>query len=154
MTDTHWQASAACRGVDPELFFPETTDGAPDQALDQARDDGAASESLVRRQVEAAKAVCRGCPVRERCLVEALERLPYGIAGGMTAHERRQVRAHRVRPGERKPRWLALLEAGSSPPEVAREYGVSVRTIARWAARLPAELRTEPSTRAAGGGAR
>ena len=154
MTDTNWQASAACRAVDPELFFPETTDAQLNGARDEERDEAAASESLVGRQVAAAKAVCRGCPVRERCLVEALERLPYGIAGGLTEQERREVRAHRVCSGERKPRWLALLEAGSSPPEVAREYGVSARTIARWAARLPRELRAEPSTRAAGGGAR
>ena len=150
MTDTNWQAQAACRGVDPELFFPE----AADQALDEALDEAAASESSVRRQVEAAKAVCRGCPVRERCLVEALERLPHGIAGGMTEQERREVRAHRVRPGERKPRWLALLEAGSSPPEVAREYGVSARTIARWVARRPSKSSPEQSAGAGGVGRR
>ncbi|MEJ2865312.1 WhiB family transcriptional regulator [Actinomycetospora flava] len=149
MTDTNWQAWAACRGVDPELFFPETTDQAPDEALDDAR-----GESLVGRQVETAKAVCRGCPVQEPCLVEALERLPHGIAGGMTEHERREVRAHRVRPSERKPRWRALLEAGSSPPEVAAEYGVSARTIARWAARPHFESSPQPSTGARGGGRR
>ncbi|WP_420791438.1 WhiB family transcriptional regulator [Actinomycetospora lutea] len=158
MTDTNWQAWAACRGVDPELFFPEATDQTLGQVLDDGRGGAAASDSLVGRQVEAAKAVCRGCSVRERCLVEALERLPYGIAGGMTEQERRRARAQRehatVRAGRRKPRWLALLEAGSSPLEVAREYGVSARTIARWAARVPAELRAERPTRTAGGGAR
>jgi hypothetical protein len=112
--DTNWRDRAACRGVDPELFFPETTDGTLDQPL-------------VREQVEAAKAVCRRCPVREQCLVEALERLPHGVAGGMTEHERRRARAQRDRLGERRgprnPRWLALLESGSSQPEVAAEYG-------------------------------
>lgn len=122
MADTNWQVRAACRGVDPELFFPEATD-----------------EPLVREQVAAAKAVCRRCPVRDQCLAEALERLPHGVAGGMTEHERRRARAQRESPGDRKPRWLLLLEAGSSHPEVAAEYGVSVRTIARWASRLPSE---------------
>ena len=137
MADTNWRARAACQGVDPELFFPETTDGAPD-------------EPLVRQQVAAAKAVCRRCPVSEQCLDEALERLPHGVAGGMTEHERRRARAQRERPVPRKPRWLALLEAGSSQPEVAAEYGVSARTIARWAARLPSELAAQ-STTAQGG---
>ncbi|GAA4757750.1 WhiB family transcriptional regulator [Actinomycetospora chibensis] len=122
MADTNWQVRAACRGVDPELFFPEPSD-----------------EPLVRTQVAAAKAVCRRCPVREQCLAEALERLPHGVAGGLTEHERRRARAQRERPGARQPRWLLLLDAGSSYSEVAAEYGVSVRTIARWASRLPSE---------------
>ncbi|MDD7966124.1 helix-turn-helix domain-containing protein [Actinomycetospora sp. DW7H6] len=68
----------------------------------------------------------------------------------MTEHERRRARTQRDRPGPRKPRWLTLLEAGSSQPEVAAEYGVSARTIARWAARLPSELAAQ-STTAQGG---
>jgi hypothetical protein len=51
----HWRQRAACRNEDPDLFFPVT-------------DDGPGYE----RQVAAAKAVCRGCPVRDRCLDEAL----------------------------------------------------------------------------------
>src|SRR4051794_14169037 len=42
-------------------------------------------------QVAAAKAVCARCPVREQCLTEALARIPYGIAGGLTEHERRRL---------------------------------------------------------------
>ncbi|MDD7936554.1 helix-turn-helix domain-containing protein [Actinomycetospora straminea] len=79
----------------------------------------------------------------------------------MTELERRRARAQRERLGERsaprKPQWLALLEAGSSPPEVAAEYGVSARTVARWAARLPSELAapsTDPPTRVRRGGSR
>ena len=82
----------------------------------------------------AAKAVCRRCPVRDRCLAEALERLPHGIAGGLTERERRRVRAARGLGTGRRPRWRVLLEAGSPPAEVARECGVSVRTVERWAA--------------------
>ena len=118
MADTNWQVRAACRGVDPELFFPEPSD-----------------EPLVRTQVAAAKAVCRRCPVRQRCLAEALERIPYGIAGGLTAGERRRARAAQGLGAGRRPRWRVLLEAGSSLAEVARECGVSVRTVERWVAR-------------------
>ena len=82
-------------------------------------------------QVAAAKAVCRGCPVRQRCLAEALERIPYGIAGGLTAESAERGPAPRrcARPG---PRWRCCSGAGSSHAEVARECGVSVRTVERW----------------------
>ncbi len=49
-----------CRLVDPELFFAE---GPAD--------------------VEAAKALCRDCPIQEACLAGALERRePWGVWGG------------------------------------------------------------------------
>ena len=49
-----------CHLVDPEVFFAE----AP-------------------ADVEAAKALCRDCPVRETCLAGALERRePWGVWGG------------------------------------------------------------------------
>jgi len=69
-----WQADAACRDEDPELFFPvsETGPGA--------------------RQVAAAKAVCARCPVRERCLGYAVSNaLDHGIFGGLTNGERRSL---------------------------------------------------------------
>ena len=143
MADTRWQVHAACRGVDPELFFPETPTGSRDPSSEVA-------EPLVAAQVAAAKAVCRRCPVRVRCLAEALERLPHGIAGGLTAGERRRVRASRGLGTGSRPRWRVLLDAGSPPAEVARECGVSVRTVERWAA---SDRAAEKAT-AAGGGSR
>jgi hypothetical protein len=71
---------AACRAVDPEVFFP-------------AAESGPRYEARVR----IAKAVCAGCPVREQCLTWALSALPDGIAGGMTEQERRTKRGHRAR---------------------------------------------------------
>jgi DNA-directed RNA polymerase specialized sigma24 family protein len=124
----NWRARAACRDVDPELFFPEPS-----------------NEPLVKAQVAAAKAVCRSCPVRERCLADALERLPHGIAGGLTEQERRRLRTARGMGTGRRPRWLVLLETGCSHREVARECGVSVRTVARWVSRRRAELDTSVS---------
>ena len=73
----HW---AACRSVDPEVFFPAAAQGAEFEA-----------------QVSVAKAVCAGCPVWERCLSWALSALPDGIAGGMTEDERRTERARAAR---------------------------------------------------------
>lgn len=62
----NWREHAACRDADPDLFFPIGTTG---PALVQAED---------------AKAVCRGCPVREVCLRWALENgQDSGVWGGL-----------------------------------------------------------------------
>jgi hypothetical protein len=49
------------------------------------------------REVTAAKAVCARCAVRSECLAVALLRIPDGIAGGLTAEERRGL--HRSSDG-------------------------------------------------------
>lgn len=75
-----WRQRAACRGEDPELFFPVGTTG---PALDQ---------------VELAKAICRSCPVIAECLAAALAGgEDAGIWGGLTEDERRRVRWSRAR---------------------------------------------------------
>ena len=66
---------AACRGEDPELFFPVTETGP-----------GA-------RQVARAKAVCARCPIVSACLAFALDNgLTDGVFGGKSASERRNLR--------------------------------------------------------------
>lgn len=68
--ETEWQALANCLGVDPELFFPER---------------GASTRE--------AKAVCKGCVVREACLAYALRRGErHGVWGGTSERERRRLR--------------------------------------------------------------
>ena len=123
-----WRSRASCRDVDPEIFFP-TAEAGPQ--LDA--------------EVAAARAVCGGCTVRAACLDFARKRLPHGIAGGLTPGERRRLDR---RPGSRKeprPRTVgrssevaeagrAALRAGQRPAEVAREFGVSDRTVCRWVA--------------------
>jgi len=72
---TDWRDDAACRHLDPELFFPISALGA---ALPQ---------------IEAAKQVCRHCPVRVPCLRWALDTgQDAGIWGGATEQERRLLR--------------------------------------------------------------
>ncbi|MFP5322758.1 MAG: WhiB family transcriptional regulator [Acidimicrobiia bacterium] len=66
-------AFGACRGADPDLFFPDR------------------GESL-----EPAKAVCAECVVRDECLEFALaagER--FGVWGGTSERERRRIRRQR-----------------------------------------------------------
>jgi hypothetical protein len=118
MADTNWRDRAACRGVDPELFFPTATSGPAYEA-----------------QVATAKAVCAGCPVRAACLAEAMESIPEGIAGGLTEQERRrQTRLDLVRESATIGR--RLVAGGLSPRVAAGRCGVSVRTAQRWAASL------------------
>jgi WhiB family redox-sensing transcriptional regulator len=67
---TAWQGQAACYGLDPELFFPATEEGA----------------SL-------ALSFCAVCVVRQECLDWALwqgER--YGVWGGTSERQRRLMR--------------------------------------------------------------
>jgi WhiB family redox-sensing transcriptional regulator len=69
---TWWRLAAACRYIDPDLFFPIPTSG---RALDQ--------------QVTRAKAVCGACPVTRDCLAFALRtHQMHGVWGGKTADER------------------------------------------------------------------
>jgi hypothetical protein len=123
---------AACRSVDPEVFFPTAAQGAELEA-----------------QASIAKAVCARCPVRSECLTWALTALPEGIAGGMTEQERRQEKTRRRgarRRDRRVPRrpaggtreevaaaGRAAIAAGLSVREAAGEFRVSERTAARWA---------------------
>lgn len=54
------ESELPCRVNDPELYFAESPS-----------------------DVELAKALCRGCPVRAECLASALERRePWGVWGG------------------------------------------------------------------------
>ncbi|MFC9258029.1 WhiB family transcriptional regulator, partial [Amycolatopsis thailandensis] len=65
---------AACRGEDPELFFPVTEIGP-----------GA-------RQTARAKAVCARCPIVSACLAYAVDNgLAHGVFGGLTSDERRRL---------------------------------------------------------------
>lgn len=72
-----WWLKAACRGMDPDLFYSERADGASDRA---------------------AKAVCARCPVVDECLDFGLYE-KFGIWGGTTEKKRRVIRRQRSRRG-------------------------------------------------------
>ncbi len=69
----NWQMRAACRDLDPSLFFhPEKERGA----------------TRIQRETRA-KQVCASCPVRVPCRTHALStREPYGVWGGLTQSDR------------------------------------------------------------------
>ncbi len=73
MIENDWRANALCQQTDPEVFFPHKN-----------------STSLV------AKRICNLCPVMAECREYALghdER--YGVWGGCSANERREIRRRR-----------------------------------------------------------
>lgn len=134
---TQWRTLATCQGLDGEIFFPAAESGPTHD-----------------RQVATAKAVCARCPVRAECLDEALLRIPDGIAGGLTADERRAMRRRITTPGartqpatgrrlsEQETTGRALIARGRTVREVARRCGVAERTAALWAARVRATTAT------------
>jgi WhiB family redox-sensing transcriptional regulator len=80
--ENDWRPEAACRGVDPELFF------ASDEIVNR--------QERLEREAEA-KAVCLKCTVRSQCLSYALDAGErYGIWGGLTAQERRALGRNRA----------------------------------------------------------
>jgi len=67
----NWWHRAQCRGLDPDLFFPTKDD----------------PESL-----REAKALCRGCPVTDECLTDAvLSGDSEGVRAGLSGRERRKL---------------------------------------------------------------
>jgi WhiB family redox-sensing transcriptional regulator len=68
-----WQQSARCRGLPPEVFFPEDRD----------------SRRQRRAQEATAKQICATCPVMAACREHALRtHEKYGVWGALTARER------------------------------------------------------------------
>lgn len=73
-----WMQQAACRESDPELFF---------------------ANGVYRHHLQAAKAVCRACPVANQCLTYALQHNePWGVWGGLTETERKDLTGPRKTP--------------------------------------------------------
>lgn len=82
-----WQYRGACRNLDTEQFFhPEGERG-----------------GTRKRRDDAAKAICAQCPVIAQCREYGLSaQEPYGVWGGLTAEERRElIRTSRQVPQRR-----------------------------------------------------
>lgn len=83
--DRQWREQAICAQTDPAIFFPE-----PGQ------------------HPHAARKVCSVCPVRTVCLADAItSREAYGVRGGLTPNERRQLTRTRDAVAKCKRRWAA-----------------------------------------------
>lgn len=65
-----WMDEAACKGLDPAIFYPP------------------------HAEIAFAKAICARCPVREECLVHALRyNETRGVWGGTSERQRRPMHA-------------------------------------------------------------
>ncbi|MDP8987837.1 MAG: WhiB family transcriptional regulator [Actinomycetota bacterium] len=70
-----WRQHAACKGIDPDVFYPHEDE-----------------------EAETAKEVCAVCSVRQACLEHALAaRERDGVWGGATERERRRIIRQRRR---------------------------------------------------------
>lgn len=73
----NWRNLAACRGMDPDLFFPERGD---------------------LYTAQAAQAVCGTCPVAAECLEFAIEvGEKIGVWGGLSGNDLRKEKRRRAR---------------------------------------------------------
>ena len=78
----NWQEEGACRGIEPEVFFPVSDE-----------------------EAGPAKAICSACDVQRECLAFSFQnRERYGVWGGVTEKERiemvRRGAAQRLLEGE------------------------------------------------------
>jgi hypothetical protein len=109
-------AEAACKGLDSDLFYPHPTDS-HDEAL----------------------AICKGCPVREKCLRYAFDNDEiHGIWGGMTEQQRKAITGSKNESllAAEKRRRLKKLAAmprlcSRGPLAVAEAFGITDRTANR-----------------------
>lgn len=104
-----WMRRGACRDQqDPDLHFP------------------AGEGRAFRRQIIDAKQVCAGCPVLAECREHSFsEPEPYGIWGGLTEGERRDVRARQIREAQELAR-----HAGDQPaPDTRVSTGAARRAV-------------------------
>ncbi len=70
-----WSTRAACKGLDPSIFYPPTDE-----------------------EAEEAKAICAVCPVQVECLEHAISlREKNGVWGGATERERLRIIRRRRR---------------------------------------------------------
>jgi WhiB family redox-sensing transcriptional regulator len=67
--NANWRLRSACRGLDPDIFYPSSDE-----------------------EAEEAKGICADCPVQQVCLEFALtHRERDGVWGGLTERERRRA---------------------------------------------------------------
>lgn len=118
---TDWHAYAACAdGVDPDWFFPDVPGLAGNKA----------------------KAICRGCLVRQDCLIYALHRPVQGIWGGTTQSQRVimrrnlgielpqrwAARKHRSRWEER---YHEMIDLGYNQVQIAQRWNIKPASLVR-----------------------
>lgn len=125
-----WRSKGLCLGEDPELWFAVGSGEATD------------------RQIRAAQRICDKCPVKTTCRDWAIENgQEYGVWGGLTEDElqaiKRKRNAAKKQPstaglpanartylrGAGKRRFLLLVDAGYSLPQIADKLRLGIASI-------------------------
>ena len=94
--DRSWMTRAACRGMDPDMFFPERGSN---------NKDGKTANELINTF----KPICETCPVQNECGDYGMPEV-YGFWGGVSPMKRRAERVRRNKGEE--PRDLVDLYFG------------------------------------------
>jgi WhiB family redox-sensing transcriptional regulator len=109
----------ACMGADPELFFSENI-----AEINQARE------------------ICGGCPLKAFCLDYATFAEEYGVWGGTTAGERKFLRAGKPLFTLEERRFAIDFRSDvikMAAAAFAQKYEVTERTCYRWKAKFGVE---------------
>jgi WhiB family redox-sensing transcriptional regulator len=89
-----------------------------------------------RENIQAAREVCGGCPVSEKCGEWAIWHEPHGVWSGMTPRERKVMRKGQslinIEDVQVLRQLIANLFSGKTVEALAEEYKVTDRTIYRW----------------------
>lgn len=105
-----WIRFAACRGHGTAAFFVG-----------------------VGERTAQARALCETCPAMPGCRDYAVVNgIEHGVWGDTTPDDRRSLKHTRPPVSEGVPRVVWMRDHGWTRPEIAAEFGVSVRTIERY----------------------
>lgn len=119
--EREWRDQAACKGMDPALFFP-------------------ARGGTARHITEQAKATCATCPVSTQCLNDNKHEYQ-GIWGGLSGRQRRK-QGHSKQSFEVQYRlWIAANEP--SVEIAAHDLGIQPNSINRQRMRTAKETRQQ-----------
>jgi WhiB family redox-sensing transcriptional regulator len=114
-----WRWFAACKGMDPDIFFAGKGPGANDTA----------------------RAICGRCPVRAECLRD-LGQYYGGFIGGMTTTQRVKAHIAKLRLAERE---MSAFITKTEPEEIAA-IDLGIKPDAIYKRRLRAAKRNQETT--------
>jgi WhiB family redox-sensing transcriptional regulator len=118
--EREWRHQAACKGMDPALFFPAPGDW---------------------HAVKQAKAVCAGCPVSTHCLAEGRTEHT-GVWAGTSATQRRNKGVPRNSFNQHYRQWI--LDTEPSDEIAAYDLGIKVGSVKR--SRYPKNTQPKATT--------
>lgn len=102
-----WRHLAACKGMDPNIFFPSRSG---------------------RGCLDAARAVCDTCPVRAQCFEEGCSEYA-GIWGGASTAQRRGTGIPKSSFDKQYRQWIINTEP--SDEVAAHDLGIKVESVIR-----------------------